>query len=296
MTLINRTALYSNSSWMLDIPPFELQTSVEEIWDSTFVQIPFGSLVCPYTRRTGWDISVNGLYFKDAVAGGLTFQDNLRAALVDDNHEARDVSICLWYDSTESIQRIYRSCRLSSPIRFGDARTERVRSFLFNLRSLDPDVYATAADGLKPGTNDYEAYLYNGTGETGEMSFSVQRYMRDITMAGEAEVTDADNEGRMQKRITIGGDSTNMKISGIRVIGCESCDPNNSESQTRVVVSDAEWDGGGSSIKATVAKAATTGSLVTGSIVLSSGSNAYIFFDQAAGHVGVQVEITVITN
>lgn len=289
MTIRNRLALYSSGSWSQFLPPFNATITANEVRESSVYAIPFGGIEIPYSKRQGWVIDFEAEPDESSIANGLAFQDSLRDALSDSDGNAREVHFCWWADTDGTYDRIYRYCKLTGPLRFHAGKFEAHRRFSFQLTSTDAGHYDTEPGGTRPGTSDYETYVYNGAAGSAAVPVS-QLLHSTVYFNGLLEVTSATNKPRMQHKIIVPG-SGSYSVTGLQVT-CASLDAAAS-GNTTILVSDAEWDGGGNTISLSIAETAADGSN-TGSISVSGGDPIYVYVTAiAGGHGDVCATITI---
>ena len=288
MTIRNRLALYTSGAWGRFLPPFNAVITVNERRDASVISIPFGGTEVVYSKRTGWGINFEAEPDSSTVLAGLQFQDSLRNALIDANGYAREVHFCWWADTLGNIDRIFRYCKLTSPLNFSHSRFEQHRRFAFQLTAEDPGEYNTEPGGSRPGTSDYEDWVFNaGTGSAAVPIAQAQQ--ASVHFTGLLAVTSAANISRMQKKITLGG-TGNQAITRIEIASAQLDAA--ASGNTTIVVSDAEWGGAGNTIVATLDETEYADSN-TGSITVAAGSPIYVFVTAIlGGHADVDIIIT----
>lgn len=303
MTLIARRAIYSTGGGWFHLPTYSGELLIEpQLRTGEINWIPFQGLDVPYAHVEGWKIVYSFDYLVASFALGVAFYDDLWDALVDtDGHAREELTFCDFLDTDGIRKGMYRSCKLISPLSNISARARLSRRMTIELLSMDGQRYVTAPAGetpevpeegvTLPGAGPYEDSIPEG-GEATTPVPSEQLLTIPFSFAGTAEVTDGDNEHIMQAILKIPGTSGDYNIKGIQVYCDGQAAPDN---PTRVKVSNAAWDGGGSVIAATVA-AAGTNARGTGTITgFEPGDAVYVFFDQAGGHNNVVGCVEVIS-
>ena len=284
MTIRNRIALFSSGSWSFYLPPFNARYSITPIVQGGSIIIPFGGIEVPDARRHGWTIDFEADIDEASIDAALALEDLLMAALFDSDGIARVVRFCEWADTALARDRIYDDCKCVNGPNFPSAKFEQLRRFSFQLISTNP----ARSSNNPPGSSTYETFVINGDSGSAAVPIAQLTY-QGVHFTGLLAITSATNIARMQKRIVLGGVG-NYNITGIQVSGAQL--DAGASGDTIIVVSDAEWDGGGNNIAVTLDETEYEGSN-TGSFTVAAGASIYVYMTAIlGGHGDMDIIIT----
>jgi hypothetical protein len=291
MVLYNRRSIRAAGT-TLHFPPYNAGNPVITpiIAGSDPIPIPFaGSMVTVYRRRVGWRILYSFQMFEETTAVALAFHSTLIGALFDDDGIPRSVDFCDWYDSDNTLTKIYRDCELVSLGPDG-GRFEKFKRYDLEFISKNNAFFSTFTDTTTPGVGPYADDV------TGPLPAEEDPEEGDVyivpttdttilggTFAGSVEVT----ASGIWQHIFTGMRNTAFAIKAVRITGCSIA----GGGTTTIRASSAAWDGGGSYITATVGTGATSGTLVTGSVALAANASVYVYITGANGHAGLSYQV-----
>lgn len=290
MTLTNRAAIYRNGSWLALAPFGPLRVSEKKLSEAIEYQIPLGGIEI-YERHRGWEIEIEGLYVESSPLAGLVYQDALDS-IVRSSRLAANCDVQLWEDTTDTVRRVYRNCKVIDGPYFTPDTSNSAAAMRYNLvlRTGDPVRYATASNGQNAPASAFENYLING-GEDDDMNVTIiqNKLVRSVIWSGTIEGPTDANSLETQFALLPSADDI-MTVTGIKVIGAKLW---GAAGTTTIVVSDAPYNSDGTTISIALAHNARTSAITAGEIVIAAGDPLYAYIGGSGSgrHSDLQLEI-----
>lgn len=296
MTLLARRALYFDGSWGYYFDPRGLTVSIEDISVIEAAPMRFRDatgkgLITTYAAVHGYQIAINGLVLGSSIANGMTGQEALINALVDEDGIYRTIHYCHYADTDKIHRWIYRDCVATGLPKFGpvgDFHGMLMASFELSLNCQNPTRYATEPTGATiPPAGPYEAYIIGG--EAAAEVTNVTRIPISFFLPG-AEAADSSNVGWAQQRIqlssTMAFSVKTLQLQGLAYTGA---------SNTIVTVADKPYSdiATANKIQLTINANTATATPASGSFTVAAGGYVYIYITTAGGHGDLRLSVGV---